>query len=371
MRKTKKIKKGGVVALDDTVYDIVIIAGQSNAVGYGIRNVCDKSTFAGCGGKIDLRTNSTVQGPIRIAGYDLLDTTKVKMFTSGYDYPDSYVELNKNQIVNMSEPLNHVLSRDPVGDSNKISFASSFANEYISKISMGSGATARKLLIVGCAVSATGMNEWDVSVDPNELYNVTVERLRTVRSRLSLTNNSKVVAFLWHQGESDMVNTFNSAAIRAAADIATKTRIINTNRNNYKLRLKNSLTGMRTAIMSIFNSSNSGYTYPILLGGLCYDKQFNRITGVRVNDGVEYRNEMSQLISELSNPSDTYYIEKSAFVSSDYFTFLPRLEGNSIMDANGSEVDTYGDDGNHHSSATSMRQFGKRYFYFYSIIKNQ
>ena len=355
MNRTKKKKRGGAAALDDTVYDIVIIAGQSNAVGYGIRNVCDKSTFAGCGGKIDLRTNTTVQGPIRISGYEIIDTTKVKMFTSSYDFPDSYIELNKNKIVDMSEPLNHILSRDPAGDSNKISFVSSFAKEYLKITEFRT--SARKLLIVGCAVSATGINEWGVATDPYSLYNATVERLRTVRSRLSPSNNSKVVAFLWHQGESDMPGIFSNPA-----NIATRI-------TSYKLRLKNCLTGMRTAIMSIFNSNNGGYTYPILLGGLCYDKQFNRITGVR--NPAEFRQEMSKLISEVSNPNDPNYIPKSAFVSSDYFTFSPRLEGNSIMNESGTEVDTYGDDGNHHFSASSMREFGRRYFYFYNIIKNQ
>ena len=367
MNRTKKKKRGGAAALDDTVYDIVIIAGQSNAVGYGIRNVCDKSTFAGCGGKIDLRTNTTVQGPIRISGYEIIDTTKVKMFTSSYDFPDSYIELNKNKIVDMSEPLNHILSRDPAGDSNKISFVSSFAKEYLKITEFRT--SARKLLIVGCAKSATGMNEWIQTSDPYELYNLTIQRLQSVRDLLSSTNNSKVVAFLWHQGESDMTSTFNSAAIRAAVGDAAKSRLINTNRNNYKSKLKNSLTGMRTAIMSIFNNNNGGYTYPILLGGLSYDKQFNRITGVR--NPAEFRQEMSKLISEVSNPNDPNYIPKSAFVSSDYFTFSPRLEGNSIMNESGTEVDTYGDDGNHHFSASSMREFGRRYFYFYNIIKNQ
>jgi hypothetical protein len=236
---------------------------------------------------------------------------------------------------------------------------------------MGSAGSARKLLIVGCAKSGTGIMEWGQTSDPYELYNITIERLQNVRDLLSLTNNSKVVAFLWHQGESDMVSTFNNPAIRAAVGDAAKNTIITANRNKYKLALKNSLTGMRSRIMSIFNNNNGGYTYPILLGGLCYDKQFNRITGVRVNDGRQYRKEMSELISEVSNPSDSYYIPKSAFVSSDYFTFSPRLEGNSIMDASGVEVDNYGDDGNHHFSATSMREFGRRYFYYYNIVKDQ
>ena len=205
--------------------------------------------------------------------------------------------------------------------------------------------------------------------DGSSLYNLTIDRLTNVKNCLSATNPSKVVAFLWHQGETDMPNIFYSRAIRAAVGDAAKNAIITTNRNNYKLRLKNSLTGMRSRIMSIFNNNNGGYTYPILLGGLSYDKQINRITGVR--EPTQFRKEMSKLISEVSNPSDPYYIPKSAFVSSDYFTFSPRLEGNSIMNASGIEVDYYGTDGNHHFSATSMREFGRRYFYYYNIVRNQ
>ena len=350
MNRTKK-KRGGTAALDETVYDIVIVAGQSNAVGCGIRNVCDNRSLSGCNNKIDLRANSDIQGPIRTNAYDSLDTAKVKMFTSSFDYPEGYVELNKNKIVDMREPLNHTLSRDP--NSNMISFATSFAKEYL-KINEFKN-SPRKLLIVGCAQSATGINEWMQKADADGLYNLTIQRLQTVKNLLSSTNPSKVVAFLWHQGENDITSIFSSYT--------------DTKKNNYKLRLKTSLTGMRTSIMSIFNSNNGGYTYPILLGGLSYDKQFNRITGA-INS-TEFRKEMSNLISELSNPSDMHYIPKSVFVSSDYFTFSPRLEGNSIMNASGVEVDTYGDDGNHHFSATSMREFGRRYFYYYNIVKNQ
>lgn len=362
MNRTKK-KRGGsargppaAATLDETVYDIVIIAGQSNAVGCGIRNVCEVATFAGCEGKVDLRKNSTVQGAIRLAGYELIDTNKVKMFSSDHDSAD-YVHPNKNKIVDIREPLDHTVARNPAEDSNKISFATSFAREYITKTSMGS----RKLLIVGCAITATGIREWIIN---GELYNVTIDRLRKVRSCLSVSNNSKVVAFLWHQGESDMTSIFSSANV-------------GTTKTSYKSILRTSLTGMRTAIMPIFDNSNGGYTFPILLGGLSYDKQWNRITGVKM-DGLnargqrtEYRQEMSELISELSDPNDIYFIPKSAFVSSDYFTFLPRLEGNSVMDASGDETYTYGSDGNHHFSATSMRELGRRYFFFFTTIKNQ
>jgi hypothetical protein len=358
MNKTKKKKKGGTAVLDNTVYDIIIIAGQSNAEGNGIRNVCNSRSLSGCSAGVNLRTNSNIQGPIITADYDRLDTTKVKMFTANPNPAEDRLT-NPNQIVDMREPLQHFAYRDPIENGNRISFASSFAKEYISKINLGT----RKLLIVGCAWSGAGMyasGSWfwrkPAYNDPNSLYYLTIDRLTNVKNCLTPNNPSKVVAFLWHQGETDMFHTFsNSATITAR-------------RNDYKSALRTSLTGMRTDIMNIFNN-NGGYTYPILLGGLSYDMQFNRITGARTSN--EFRHEMSKLISEVSNPSDLNYIPKSAFVSSDYFTFSPRLEGNSKMNASGIEVDNYGDDGNHHFSASSMREFGRRYFYFYNIIKDQ
>jgi hypothetical protein len=178
-----------------------------------------------------------------------------------------------------------------------------------------------------------------------------VQRLQNVKNQLAPNNNSKVVAFLWHQGESNMTRAVSS----------------DTYINSYKSALKDSLTGMRTDIMRIFNNNNSNYTYPILLGGLSYDKQFNRITGAAIPN--EYRREMSQRISELSNPSDIYFIPKSAFVSSDSLTvggFNRRLEGNSVMDASGNIV---GYDDNNHFSATSARELGKRYYFYYNQIK--
>jgi len=124
---------------------------------------------------------------------------------------------------------------------------------------------------------------------------------------------------------------------------------------------------MRHNIRLIFRSNNGGYTFPILLGGLSYDKQFNRITGVR--NTSEYRKEMSDLIKEVSTPTDENYIPTSAFVSSDRLaiaSFNTRLEGNSIMDSSGRIL---GDDDNSHFSATAIREFGKRYFYYYNLIK--
>jgi len=347
----------GTPSGDTTVYDIIIVAGQSNAIGRGERNVCDRTDLPGCSSGINLRRNSSRQGAIiDISGYDFIDMTKIKMFTCESDIRYGMRTEHFNKIIGMREPLEHFEHRSDTDDGNTLSIASSFAKEYINRISMGS----KKLLIVGCAASGSSINEWRRKYgannpDPDSYYDITVERLRKVRSVLSRDNISKVVALLWHQGESDMTYTF--------ANLETR----NTRKLDYKSKLEETLRGMRHNIRLIFRSNNGGYTFPILLGGLSYDKQFNRITGVR--NTSEYRKEMSDLIKEVSTPTDENYIPTSAFVSSDRLaiaSFNTRLEGNSIMDSSGRIL---GDDDNSHFSATAIREFGKRYFYYYNLIK--
>jgi len=348
----------GSIADNSLIYDIIIVAGQSNAIGRGKRNICDNRALEGCSTGVDLRKNSSRQGPItNISGYDFIDASKIKMFTTETDP----VEANRNKIVGCREPIQHFQYRGSE-DNNQLSFASSFAREYIYRTSIGS----RRVLIVGCAWSASAIlnsndaPKWSKSYgpdnpDPDSIYERTVERLRNVKNFLTPNNSSKVVALLWHQGESDTGYIFSNSATRDARKL------------EYKSALKETLTGMRRDIINIFRDSNSGYTFPILLGGLSYDKQFNRITGVR--NTREYRQEMSELISEVSTPTDENYIPTSAFVSSDRLAiaaFNRRLEGNSVMDSRGRIV---GEDDNSHFSATAIRELGKRYFHYYNLIK--
>ena len=330
------------------VYDIIIVAGQSNAIGSGVRNVCDSTLLPSCS-TVDLRKNSSRNRAITSIPnrYDSTNP-KIKQFSS----ENTAVTANRNKIINMSEPLQHFNHRTEPS----VSFAFSFAKEYLARTSMGS----RQVLIVGCAWSGASMYSagsvfWrkPISGDNmiNSLYSRTVQRLRNLKNQLAPSNNSKVVAFLWHQGETNM----------------TYSILNEQNKNTYKSALKESLTGMRTEIMSIFNNNNSGYMFPILLGGLSYDKQFNRITGAR--NPTDFRQEMSQIISEVSNDGDPHRIVKSAFVSSDILAsggFNRRLEGNTRMDLSGNNLEN---DDNNHFSATANREFGKRYFYTYNLIK--
>jgi len=77
-----------------------------------------------------------------------------------------------------------------------------FARRYIADGRLASG---RKLLVVRAAVGGTGFcdKRWGLSDD---LY---LQMMAMVKSALSLNSDNRLVAFLWHQGESD---AFNSAS---------------------------------------------------------------------------------------------------------------------------------------------------------------
>ena len=372
------IEKFQATSPTSQVYDIIIVAGQSNAMGYGFRNACDISnSLPGCttaADRIRHNNNSTRTSAItNIANSYESTNPRIKQFSG----ENAAVEANRNKIIDMSEPLQHFQARA----SRYVSFTFHFAKEYLARTSMGS----RQVLIVGCgwpgssmfpALSPTGDRRfWRKPIATDNLtlslYNMTVQRLRNVKNQLAPTNNSRVVAFLWHQGETDISSTVRSEA----------------NKTAYKTALKESLIGMRTEIMSIFNNNNSRYTYPILLGGLSFDNNINRVTGVAMTPtvpptvppatplpeltGVRL---MSQVISELSVPTNPNYIQKSAFVSTHSlpavgrptYDFSKHLEGNSTMDPTGRII---GADDNSHFSATANREFGKRYFHYYNTIK--
>jgi hypothetical protein len=353
------------------VYDIIIVAGQSNAVGYGKRNSCDsRNSLAGCTTRTDRIThnnNSTRFGAITDISNNYESTNpKIKQFSS----ENAAVVANRNKIIDMSEPLQHFNNT-----SNRyVSFAFHFAKEYLARTSMGS----REVLIVGCAWPGASMIPSAIADSAGEprkfyrkpiagdnltvsLYNRTVQRLRNVKTQLAPSNNSKVVAFLWHQGETDM-------------SITVCPSCTNADKINYKSALKESLTGMRTEIMGIFNNNNSGYTYPILLGGFPLDKDINRITGAVNPLGTSRA--MSSVVSQVSNRMDPYFIQKSAFVPTvslptegrPTYNFSKHLEGNSTLNIrDGTLVGTTDD--NTHFSATANREFGKRYFHYYNGIR--
>ena len=85
-------------------------------------------------------------------------------------------------------PSNHIISN----------YSLSFARQYLLDGCLEEG---RKLLILRCAVGGTGFldNRWGMTDD---LY---LQMMEMIRTALSLNLENRLVAFLWHQGETDAI----------------------------------------------------------------------------------------------------------------------------------------------------------------------
>ena len=129
-------------------FDVIIQAGQSNAEGYGF-------------------------GPVE---HPYSKNDRVWYLNSDFTITPAAEQVNGNEI--------------------QSNFALPFAREYLEK---GYLAEGRRLLIVRSAVGGTGFleNSWKLTDD---LYLRMMEKTRTA---LSLNPENRIVAFLWHQGETD------------------------------------------------------------------------------------------------------------------------------------------------------------------------
>lgn len=78
-------------------------------------------------------------------------------------------------------------------------FGLTFAKEYINDGRLGEG---RRVLIIRSAVGGTGFSDhrWGMTDD---LY---LRMMEMVRTAIELNPENRVVAFLWHQGETDAIN---------------------------------------------------------------------------------------------------------------------------------------------------------------------
>ena len=147
-------------------FDIIIQAGQSNSEGYGL-------------------------GPVE---REYVPTEKVWQL----DAPKRVTSLpNGMDIVYLDEPLVLKVAEECEGENGKIgNFGLTFAEEYIKAGMLQEG---RAILIIRAGVGGTGFyrKEWGLG---SLLYNKLTE---LVDYALSLNEENRVVALLWHQGECD------------------------------------------------------------------------------------------------------------------------------------------------------------------------
>lgn len=135
----------------DRKFDIIIQAGQSNSEGYGFGDV-----------------------------------------ENAYQPNASVWYLNNDFTISKAAEL-------VVNNGVQSNFALSFAQRYIDNNLLNEG---RDLLILRCAVGGTGFldNRWKLTDD---LYLIMMDMIKTA---LSLNSENRLVAFLWHQGETDALN---------------------------------------------------------------------------------------------------------------------------------------------------------------------
>ncbi len=140
-------------ALPEDSFDIILVVGQSNTLaGSGYNRLFDKTR----------------------------GITQLGRF-GNHDY----------KIIWAEEPLEHHSPRK-----NQIGFALGFARNYRKEFA----AHGRSVLIIPCGKGGTGFrgHHWNKG---DELYNDAVDRTNYCLNKFP---NSKVVAILWHQGESDV-----------------------------------------------------------------------------------------------------------------------------------------------------------------------
>ena len=108
---------------------------------------------------------------------------------------DEYIP--SENILYMNNDLTISVAEERIWDGNKINdFSLSFSREYIKNNMLEKG---RKILILRSAVGGTGWadHRWGMTED---LYLKMLEMLKTA---VNLNSGNKIVAFIWHQGETD------------------------------------------------------------------------------------------------------------------------------------------------------------------------
>ena len=118
---------------------------------------------------------------------------------------DEYVP-NEN-ILYMNSDLTVSVAEERIWDGNKINeFALNFSREYIKYIKIGRLENGRKILILRAAVGGTGWadHRWGMTED---LY---LKMMEMTKAALELNDRNKLVAFLWHQGETDSGSAYDT-----------------------------------------------------------------------------------------------------------------------------------------------------------------
>ena len=160
-------------------YDIIVVAGQSNAQGNGLGNE-DKRLPA-----LERVYQFTDQNPPQI-------------------YFDENYKTRIRAVLPVECEITLADERLLEDGTHAAEFSQSFAREYVERGYLKDG---RNLLIVKAAVGGTGFTkeQWGLG---NILY---TRLLQMVDAALKTGDDNKIVAFLWHQGEHDAFERLNES----------------------------------------------------------------------------------------------------------------------------------------------------------------
>ena len=198
-------------------YDIIVVAGQSNAQGNGLGN--------------EEKRLLPLEGV-----YQLVDKNPVQIyFDANYKTCIRATMPTECRI----EPADERLLED---GTHAAEFSQSFFHEYVNRGYLKAG---RNLLIVKAAVGGTGFTkrQWGIG---NILY---TRLIQMVDAALGSGEDNRIVALLWHQGEHDAFERINESDEEVFAF--------------YRAQL--------SAMLHDFMKRYSKFHFPIVAGDFCHD----------------------------------------------------------------------------------------------------
>ena len=317
------------------IYDIIILAGQSNSVGYGTRNHPSNNSPDGYNTTTPLGKILPTDGP----------NVNIKQLID-----------NGSTITEGVEPITLFKNKKSASIGHGLSFAKIYLNAH----------TGRKVLIVGAGFSHMGSavlssppgggKQWVWNYSGNSLFNNIVTSLQTMKTNNLIHPNSSVKALLWDQGESDM-NAILSNGHGA----------------NYRDKIKIGFSNVRSNCKTLYPNTNA--RFPILLTGMCVGQNyFNnvRISGNYPNGKAKegaysYRIDMNTYLSTDCVPFLNSNISNVKYVPTDSSNNYGHvLQCDATIDINGKIIDRNND--MNHFSATSQRELGRRFHDVYSTM---
>ena len=345
-----------------TDYDIFIILGQSNSVGYG--KTIDRPRI----------------GSIMDDDYNNKEDANIKQWSN---YPIISGKKPEDEIIPAKERLYHL---DP-GTNSDYGFGVSFARQYIRE---GKLSPNRKILLIGCGWNATGFltitnsdaakrarsGHWRVmttAMGPTEvprLYDMSLDRIRSAISPGNVGPNSILRGIFWVQGEADAVAAVKTARTTPLAPSPSCPRspldpkfmnrpvnLITADLNRYETYLTEMLNKLRTNLTNYINNVRTfnvprqfPNAIPILIGSI-----------PNLKLPCNYRDDYLYVIEILKNIPSKGTITNSKFVPSD---IISGTVFNSFLTTG--PPDEKEDD--YHYTKSSQIEFGKRFFYFYNNL---